>query len=57
MKFPAKIKADVFILNTRAGLKFLKYKYFGNLFKYTSFSTYWRRYRAPGIELKDYKKK
>ena len=37
--------------------KFLKYKYFGNLFKYTSFSTYWRRYRAPGIELKDYKKK
>ncbi len=37
--------------------KFLKYKYFGNLFKYTSLSAYWRRYRAPGITLKDYKNK
>jgi Pyruvate/2-oxoacid:ferredoxin oxidoreductase delta subunit len=35
--------------------RFLKYKFIGNLFKYTSFSTYWRRYRAPGISLKDFK--
>ena len=36
--------------------RFLKFKKFGNLFKYTSLSAYWRRYRAPGISLKDFKK-
>jgi Pyruvate/2-oxoacid:ferredoxin oxidoreductase delta subunit len=34
--------------------RFLKYPYVGNFFKYTSFTTYWRRYRAPGISLKDF---
>lgn len=34
--------------------RFLKYKFIGNLFKYTSFSAYWRKYRAPGISLKDF---
>ena len=36
--------------------RFLKYKFIGSLFKYTSFSAYWRRYRAPGISVKDFKK-
>jgi len=36
--------------------KFLRFKYFGNFFKYTSFSAYWRRYLAPEISLKDLKK-
>ncbi len=36
--------------------RFLKYKYFGNLFKYTSLSAYWRRYLAPGISLSDFRK-
>jgi hypothetical protein len=34
--------------------RFLKYKYFGGLFKYTSLSSYWRKYLAPGISLKDF---
>ena len=34
--------------------RFLKYKYFGGLFKYTSLSTFWRRYLAPGISLRDF---
>ncbi|MCP5061398.1 MAG: hypothetical protein GY936_02920 [Ignavibacteriae bacterium] len=34
--------------------RFLKYKYFSNLFKYTSLSVYWRKYLAPGISLKDF---
>ncbi len=36
--------------------RLLRIKHISNLFKYTSFSTYWRRYRAPGISLKDFKK-
>ncbi len=36
--------------------RFLKYKYFGNFFKYTSFTAYWRRYLAPGITIKNFKK-
>ncbi len=36
--------------------RFLRIKIINNLFKYTSFSAYWRRYRAPGISLKDFKK-
>ncbi|MFC1490571.1 EFR1 family ferrodoxin [Candidatus Latescibacterota bacterium] len=36
--------------------RFLKNRVFGNLFKYTSLSTFWRRYRAPGISIKDFKK-
>lgn len=34
--------------------RFLQYKYFGALFKYTSLSAYWRKYLAPGISLKDF---
>ena len=36
--------------------RFLKYKYFSGLFKYTSLSAYWRKYLAPGISLKDFLK-
>lgn len=36
--------------------RFLKYKYFGNLLKYTSLSAFWRKYLAPGISLKDFTK-
>jgi len=36
--------------------RFLKYKYFGIFFKYTSFTTYWRRYLATGITIKNFKK-
>ncbi len=36
--------------------RFLKNKYFGGLFKYTSLSSYWRKYLAPGISLKDFTK-
>ena len=34
--------------------RFLKYKYFGDLFKYTSLCAYWRKHLAPGISLKDF---
>lgn len=36
--------------------RFLKYKYFGNLLKYTSLSAFWKKYLAPGISLKDFMK-
>ncbi|MFC2130873.1 EFR1 family ferrodoxin [Bacteroidota bacterium] len=36
--------------------RFLRYKYFAKFFKYTSLSAYWRRYMAPGISKKDFKK-
>lgn len=34
--------------------RFLKYKYFGAIFKYSSLSTFWRKYLAPGISIKDF---
>jgi hypothetical protein len=35
----------------------LKFKPIGSLFKYTALSAYWRRYRAPGVTIKDLKNK
>ena len=37
--------------------RFMKNKIISSIIKYTSFSTYWRRYLAPDISLKDFVKK